>query len=394
MARVKFALSLLCSTIALSLLGGEIAAAGQEPAPSVVPLDVEFGKSPAPVEASGRDHLLYEMRLTNYSGRTIVLTEIDVLDSNGGRPLGAFAAKDLATMIATPGQQKEGADRLQIGPGGFVVVYFDTAVPKGTGAGLRLGHHIHVASASSGPPDPSRTILEAPPLTVSSETPLVVNAPLGPGHWLAANALSNDSDHRRTIAVVDGQARIAQRYAIDFVKIDAHGRAFTGDPSKNESWAGYGEPVLAVADAVVERILDGLPDNQPLAPPAIKIGLDTIAGNHIVLRLPGGKRVLYGHLRPGSIRVKEGERVRVGEVLAALGNSGQSDAPHLHIHVADAASPLGADGLPFAFRSFRLEGYAPSLDILENPGGWTGPATSDIATRHRELPTDLAVIAF
>ncbi len=337
MARVKFALSLLCSTIALSLLGGEIAAAGQEPAPSVVPLDVEFGKSPAPVEASGRDHLLYEMRLTNYSGRTIVLTEINVLDSNGGRPLGAFAAKDLATMIATPGQQKEGADRLQIGPGGFVVVYFDTAVPKGTGAGLRLGHHIHVASASSGPPDPSRTILEAPPLTVSSETPLVVNAPLGPGHWLAANA---------------------------------------------------------VADAVVERILDGLPDNQPLAPPAIKIGLDTIAGNHIVLRLPGGKRVLYGHLRPGSIRVKEGERVRVGEVLAALGNSGQSDAPHLHIHVADAASPLGADGLPFAFRSFRLEGYAPSLDILENPGGWTGPATSDIATRHRELPTDLAVIAF
>lgn len=68
MARVKFALSLLCSTIALSLLGGEIAAARQESAPSVVPLDVQFGKPPAPVEASGRDHLLYEMRLTNNSG--------------------------------------------------------------------------------------------------------------------------------------------------------------------------------------------------------------------------------------------------------------------------------------------------------------------------------------
>jgi len=375
-------------------LGPEIASAHQEPAPSVVPLDVQFGKPPAPVDANGRDHLLYEMRLTNYSGRTIALTEIDVFDSTNGRPLGAFAAKDLASMIATPGQQKEGTDRLQIGPGGFVVVYFDTVIPRGTAVGLRLDHRIHVASTSSGPPDRSRTILETLPLTVSKEPPLVVEAPLRSGNWLAANALSNDSDHRRTIAVVDGRARIAQRYAIDFVKIDARGRAFTGDPSKNENWIGYGEPVLAVADAVVERVYDGLPDNQPLASPSIKIGLDTIAGNHIVLRLPGGKRVLYGHLKPGSIRVKEGEQVREGAVLAALGNSGQSDAPHLHIHVADAASPLGADGLPFAFRSFRLEGYAPSLDILENPGGWTGPATSDIAIRKNELPTDLAVVSF
>lgn len=81
MARVKFALSLLCCTIALSLLGSEIAAAGQEPAPSVVPLDVEFGKPPAPVEAIRPRPSSLRDAIDQPFGRMIVLTEIDVFRS-------------------------------------------------------------------------------------------------------------------------------------------------------------------------------------------------------------------------------------------------------------------------------------------------------------------------
>ncbi|WP_366932641.1 M23 family metallopeptidase [Sphingopyxis sp.] len=274
------------------------------------------------------------------------------------------------------------------------MVFFDTLIPKATTSGLRLGHRIQVAPAAGTQTDPSRTVLETPPLAVATKLPLIVDAPFKSGSWLAANALSNNADHRRTIAVVNGASRIAQRYAIDFVKLDPHGRAYSGDPSRNENWVGYGEPILAVADAIVERVFDGLPDNQPLTPPSIRIGLDTIAGNHLVLVLPNGERVLYGHLKPGSIAVKKGEHVKRGDILAALGNSGQSDAPHLHIHIADGASALGANGLTFAFRTFRVAGYAPSLQILEKPEGWNGPAPSGRDVRENELPTDLAVIEF
>jgi hypothetical protein len=194
--------------------------------------------------------------------------------------------------------------------------------------------------------------------------------------------------------VVDGQARIAQRFAIDFVQLDPEGRAFKGDPSKNESWTGYGADVLAAADGIVEVVRDGLPDNRPMSPPSTAVSLETIAGNHIALDVGGGRHVLYGHLKPGSIKVHEGQKVRMGQLLAQVGNSGQSDAPHLHIHVADHASALGADGLPFAFARFSREGFVPSLDILGDPRGWQRAATARSVTRTAELPVDNEVISF
>lgn len=230
----------------------------------------------------------------------------------------------------------------------------------------RLRHVIHVADAGG----TRRSRLEGPLIDVAGVPPLELQAPLRGAGWLAANALSNEADHRRTIAVVDGQARLAQRFAIDFVQLDSAGRAFVGDPTSNEAWVGYGAPVLAAAAGEVEAVRDGLPDNRPLAPPLLPINLDSIGGNHVVVRLPQGQRVFYGHLKPGSIRVQPGQWVAVGAVLGEVGNSGQSDAPHLHIHVADGASALGAEGMPFVFARFRLEGHVPSLAVLEDPRGW------------------------
>lgn len=62
------------------------------------------------------------------------------------------------------------------------------------------------------------------------------------------------------------------------------------------------------------------------------------------------------HLQPGSLLVKAGDRVKRGQVLGLVGSSGNSDVPHLHFHISDRASFLGADGLPFVIESFLLEG--------------------------------------
>ena len=120
---------------------------------------------------------------------------------------------------------------------------------------------------------------------------------------------------------------------------------FTGDPKDNTNYQAYGSEVLAVADATVAATKDGIPQNVPGANSrAVAMTIETLAGNHIILDLGGGNFCMYAHLQPGTLKVKAGENVKRGQVLALLGNSGNSTEPHLHFQVMDSASPLGAEG--------------------------------------------------
>ena len=83
---------------------------------------------------------------------------------------------------------------------------------------------------------------------------------------------------------------------------------------------------------------------------------ETMGGNQVVLDLGAGQYAFYAHLQPGSIRVRQGERVRKGQVLALLGNSGNSTAPHLHFQVSDAPVLLGGEGLPYVIDRFERNG--------------------------------------
>ena len=148
--------------------------------------------------------------------------------------------------------------------------------------------------------------------------------------------------------------RIAQRFAIDWLQVGPNGRPVEGDEKANEAYSGYGNEVLAVADGVVAATKDGIPENIPgLTSRAVPITLETIGGNHVILDVGGGRFAFYAHMQPGSLRVKVGEKVRRGQVLGLVGNSGNSTAPHLHFHLADANSPLESEGLPYVLESFE-----------------------------------------
>ena len=97
-------------------------------------------------------------------------------------------------------------------------------------------------------------------------------------------------------------------------------------------------------------------------------------------------------MKPGSIRVKINEKVHRGDVLALLGNSGNSDAPHLHFHVTDDNSPLGAEGVPFVFDFFEQQGFLSSKSQLIS-GGWK-PDPKNVTKVQNEMPTDNAVVRF
>jgi len=127
--------------------------------------------------------------------------------------------------------------------------------------------------------------------------------------------------------------------------------------------AYFGTDIHAVADGPVVSVLDGLPEQVPGQTPT-GLPLEHYAGNHVVQDIGDGNYALYGHLKTGSVKVKPGDRLTTGQVMANLGNTGNTDAPHLHFHVMSTPDPLMANGIPFEFQSFKLDGRLASMDVL------------------------------
>jgi hypothetical protein len=245
-----------------------------------------------------------------------------------------------------------------------------------------------------GLPVPEIITQEGGEAEVDLRPPIVLSPPLAGARWVAVGSCC-DGPHRRALQPIDGHLRLAQRFAIDFNRLDADARTSVGDPTRNESAPGYGQPVLAVADAVVAMAIDRYPDQVPNA--QTEPTLESAEGNRIVLDLGDGRYALYAHLKPGSITVQEGERVEAGHVMAELGNSGNSTGAHLHFHVMDGPSGLASDGLPYVFDGFTLTGTVPPLAELLVLDATQEPVPVDPAgagPRADELPLGRDVVTF
>lgn len=210
------------------------------------------------------------------------------------------------------------------------------------------------------------------------------------------NSMDYPSHHRTSILPYGGRVNVPQRFAIDWIKLGAQGRPFHGDHRAHQNYYGYGAEVLAVADATVSAVRDDLPDS-PTAFAEKKsdpLAMADAAGNYVILNIGKGRFVVYGHLQPGSVKVRQGERVRQGAMLGRLGNSGTSQLPHLHLHIVDANSPLLADGVPYLFASYVVQGKAVSFDSLMEGKGITKQPGGKPDQRNRELPLNFYVVSF
>jgi murein DD-endopeptidase MepM/ murein hydrolase activator NlpD len=115
---------------------------------------------------------------------------------------------------------------------------------------------------------------------------------------------------------------------------------------------GYGKELLAVANGTVVEVRDGVQDNEiiyKLPPFAFATG----TGNNAIIDIGDNKYACYCHIIPGSFKVKKGDKVKEGQVIALLGNTGQSDIPHLHFEVVSGKPTIiGGEGYPFVFREY------------------------------------------
>ena len=352
-------------------------------------LDIHVPVLPTPVRIDGRVHLVYELHLTNFSSADLSLSRISLAAGpDASKPLASFQDGALRDSLARVGPRGEGADARSIGSGSRAVFFAWLALEERAPVPPAIHHTI---SYSLTGPSGSLSGAVEKVVSVRLDPPVVLGPPLRGGPWIAVYDPSLSAGHRRALFAVGGAARIPARFAIDWIKLGDDNRQWRGDPAQFANWYGYGADVLAVADGTVAAAADGLPENLPRS----AITADNAAGNHVTLDLGASRFAFYEHLLPGSVTVKVGDRVRAGQVIGRLGGSGSvSSGPHLHFHVADGSSALGAEGLPFVFSRFERLGAFESLAAV-GTGLWTPPAGAPEASPHRvtmELPAQQTVI--
>ncbi len=198
--------------------------------------------------------------------------------------------------------------------------------------------------------------VNGPVLRVDPRAPTVIAAPMhGPG-WFNAVGCCQPTLHRRLFYPANGSWVKGETFAIDWLQ-ERDGALFEGDGSSNSQWFGFGAPLLAVADGTVVRAVDGKPDIPPGAPPILATPED-FAGNYVLVRIRPGVFAEYGHVQEGSVQVRVGDRVRAGQQLGRLGNSGNTTAPHLHFGLIDGPDVAVANSVPFEIDHFRFVGEA------------------------------------
>jgi hypothetical protein len=178
--------------------------------------------------------------------------------------------------------------------------------------------------------------------------PVDLAFPLRDGRFIVANGGNSDlvNAHLETLDDPRFLPVRGQSYAVDIVAVNALGvRATALLPEDPARYAIFGLPVHAPCAGVVSQIEDTLPD---LPPP--RTDPRNPAGNRVLLDC-GKFMVLLAHLERGSVRVQAGQRVAAGTVIGAVGNSGNTDEPHLHVHAQSRGSgALLLGGEPLAMR--------------------------------------------
>ncbi|MBJ8343272.1 M23 family metallopeptidase [Antrihabitans sp. YC2-6] len=356
-----------------------------EQPPEITPMIGSVVAPPIPVTgANKRTHMAYELFLTNLY--TSPVTVKSVKATAGGKTLQEITGADLETWMRVYGATAPGA---VLGPGQSAVVWIDATVENEADVPDRIEHVIDIDIANPDPPLIPPTLSETiAPVEVDKTAPVVIAPPLDGPHWTDANGCCIPTPHRTAMNPINGQFRVAERFAIDWVQLDDAGLLFTGDKTKVESYAYFGDNVHAVADGEVVAVVNDLPEQVPGASPT-GLPLDQYGGNHIVQDIGDGHFVLYAHLQPGDgVKVKVGDQLSTGQVIGLLGNSGNTDAPHLHFHVMDGPDPLNANGLPFEFAEFELESRLASEDTIDtisdggkaeyDAGVATGPRTDEL----------------
>ena len=334
---------------------------------------------PIVVTISGKPMIYYELHLTNIASTTIRLKKLEIITADT-TVVATIDQENLKNRIGAIGTlSKETVKVLLTDSSSVVYIEFPLLKDK---PNTKLFHRLTLEIEQQ---NTQKTVVVAgAEIALIHQPRLVLSAPLGAGAWAAVYEPSWERGHRRVFYTVNDKARIPGRFAIDFIKLDEQGKYAKNDENQIQNWYGYAADVLAVSDAVVVSVRDDFTESKTLSEHP-RHTADKATGNYVSMDIGNGYFVFYEHLKPGSIRVKPGQKVKTGHVIASIGFTGQTTGPHLHLHVADGNSPLGAEGVPFAFERFTVLGFYPDFSKFGKQP-WTSIKNSRVLTKERPAP--------
>jgi murein DD-endopeptidase len=378
-ARLSAVAVVSCLSIASILL------AEQRPA-LIESVDLLIPVSPVVVQIAGKATLVYELHVTNFNAIDIAVSRVQVLGGDrSARSIADYRGDDVRKRIGRPGLRRVHENPHVIGPGLRGVVYLWIEVPDDIRMPAGLRHRLEIDVQR--PTGVLKNLVEGAAFETSREQSVVLGPPLRGGPWVAIYDPLLMGGHRTATYTVNGRARIPGRFAIDWIRLPPSGALEKG-AGHSDDWNGYGAEVLAVADATVAAAMDDIPENvDPPVADGRPITPENASGNYVALDLGRGRFAFYEHLEHGTITVKAGDRVKAGQVIGQLGYSGSSSiGPHLHFHVSNAKSTLGAEGLPFVFTRFEHHGAFESIDALIRGDTWRANPDGRPSVREMEYP--------
>jgi hypothetical protein len=408
---LALAAAAVCVALAIVVLGVSSASSTGDP-PVAQPGDASSGagdeltpvtattlsSSSAPVLGTDeRWHVVYELQLANARPQPATVASIEVLDADDdSRVVETFSGAALQHRLRTLASRP--TTSLELDANAARLVLIELAFDRRADVPRALVHRFHVLAVPIGGGAPAQFGYTAATFPLDRGV-TVAGRPLVGDGWVAANGCcATDGVHRATVLTINGALHAAQRFAIDWMRLDDKGRLVNGDPSDVRSYSAYGAAILAVADGAVVSTQNALEDQVPGRLPAPStITLANILGNHVVVRHRDGRYATYAHMQKGSVTVQVGDHVRAGQTLGRLGNTGNTSAPHLHFQITEGRSVLGSSGLPYVFDRLRLQGRVDpqrwaTATTLE--GTWNEGLLPRPSPRRAQIPLDLDVIDF
>jgi hypothetical protein len=359
----------------------------------MTPLLLTVQDAPVPFMGSdGRVHLVYELGMTNFSSAEIAVEKVEVVSD--GATLQTLDTAAVAGRLQPNGQRDSTGT---LARSTRALLFLNVALAPGANVPVELEHRISLR-VSAAPPDRQEFEESGGKTTVDRRPVALIGPPLRGSRYISADSCCDAVRHTRAALPVNGRAWVAQRYAVDWEQTDASGRIYSGPREKLESYAIFGQPVLAVADALVVSVIDGEPEQTPGNYPT-NIALDKADGNSIILDLGNHRFALYAHMQPGSINVRSGEKVHLGQVIGLVGDTGNSIVPHLHFQVTDGPSSLSSNGFPYEISEFQVTGETAGgtkvFDEAES-NGTPLPITPVVPPRDVKgaMPLDQLIISF
>jgi Peptidase family M23 len=356
------------------------------------PLLLTVHDAPVPFTGSdGRIHLVYELWMTNFTSGEAEISKVEVLAD--GAVLQTLDHAAISSRLQPAGQREsEGT----IAKGAQSLLFLNVTLPPGAQIPTQLTHRVeaHYAAAPPGHNDYTGT---GGATTVDSRPVAQIGPPLSGDNYISADSCCDATRHTRAALPVNGAVHVAQRYAVDWEQLDADNRIYKGPREKPESYTIFGKPVLAVADATVAVVVKGQPEQIPGKFPT-DISLDQADGNAIILDLGQHRYALYAHMQPESIHLERGAKVKRGQIIGQVGNSGNSVAPHLHFQLMDSELSLGSNGLPYEIKSYQVTAETPGTKAFDEAEANGTPLAITRITPARAvkdaLPLDQLILSF